>query len=165
MKQACKKLTNVQIRDIMMRTARDVTQGNCHTRTGGHAATTGPDLATGNGLVDAHKAVLVAKIRCIGIIRGPIRGSFREREPVRGRIEPIREREPVMRGREPIIEPIREREPVRGGIEPPIREREPIRPSILEETSLEMAEGKGKLTPEDIQTLEDMVIDSELDEI
>ena len=30
-----------------------------------NAAVAGPDTATGNGLVDAHRAVLVAKLRCI----------------------------------------------------------------------------------------------------
>ncbi len=147
MKQACNRLTPAQIRDLMMKTARDVIQGNCSPSTGANAATNGPDLATGNGLVDAHKAVLTAKIRCLGITRGPIRA----RGPIRGR-EPIRGPGPI-RG----PEPIRGREPIRGP--------EPIGPSDLEEASLEMDEDAGRLSPEDIQTLENMVIDSELDEI
>jgi subtilisin family serine protease len=162
MKQACNKLTPTQIRDIMMKTARDVTQGSCSPYTGGHAATAGPDLATGNGLVNAHKAVLTAKIRCLGVLRGHMRARAHTggrgpitREPIRGH-EPIL-REPI-RGREPIIgEPIRGREPIIGP--------EPIGPTDLEEASLEGAEGAGQLSPEDIQTLEDMVIDAELDEI
>jgi len=59
------KLTPTQVRDILMQTARDVTTGTCNPNTGGNAATVGPDLATGNGLVDAHKAVLLAKVRCL----------------------------------------------------------------------------------------------------
>jgi hypothetical protein len=31
-------------------------------------AAAGPDLATGHGLVDAHKAVLAAKIRCLPVV-------------------------------------------------------------------------------------------------
>ena len=58
------KLTPTQVRDILMSTARDVTTGTNHPNFG-NAATVGPDLATGNGLVDAHKAVLLAKVRCL----------------------------------------------------------------------------------------------------
>jgi hypothetical protein len=64
-KEACMKLTPAQVRDILKSTARDVTTGTCNPNTGGNAATAGPDLATGNGLVDAHKAVLLAKVRCL----------------------------------------------------------------------------------------------------
>ena len=150
MKQACKKLTPAQIRDIMMKTARDVKQGNCNSATGGHPATAGPDLATGNGLVDAHKAVLTAKIRCLSVSRGPIRS----REPVRtrGPITPITPRQPVR-----VPEPVRGPGPVTG--------RRPAVMSDLEEASLEMSEDVSQLTPEDIQALEDMIIDSDLDEI
>jgi len=155
MKQACHKLTPAQIRDIMMKTARDVTTGHCSSDTGSNPATTGPDLATGNGLVDAHKAVLTAKIRCLGV-RGPVRGPIRG-GPVRG----VRGPGPVLRG------PIRGPEPVRGPIRgpEPIRRGGPIGPTDLEEASLEMTEGAEQLTAEDIQALEDMIIDSGLDEI
>jgi subtilisin family serine protease len=64
-KEACMKLTPAQVRDILIQTARDVTTGTCNPNTGGNAATAGPDLATGSGLVDAHKAVLLAKVRCL----------------------------------------------------------------------------------------------------
>ena len=63
-KQACPGLTPAQVRDILKVTARDVTTGNCSTNTGGSAAIVGPDTATGNGLVDAYKAVLRAKVLC-----------------------------------------------------------------------------------------------------
>ena len=63
-KQACSHLTPPQVRDILMSTARDVTTGTNHPNFG-NAAGAGVDLATGNGLVDAHKAVLLAKVRCL----------------------------------------------------------------------------------------------------
>lgn len=132
-KQACNKLTPAQVRDIMMKTARDVTQGNSNPATGGHPAAAGQDLATGHGLVDAHKAVLTAKIRCLGITRGPMRA----REPIRA-IEPIRAREPI---------------------------RAPVGPTDLGEASLEQAGDASQLSAEDIQALEDMVINSDMDDI
>lgn len=70
MKQACRRLTPAQVRDILKRTARDVTAGNCSPSTGGHPATPGPDLATGHGLADAFRAALIARFRCL--IRPPI---------------------------------------------------------------------------------------------
>jgi subtilase family serine protease len=57
LKQKKKTLTPAQIKKILKDTARDVTAGNCSVATLGHAATVGPDLATGHGLVDAFKAV------------------------------------------------------------------------------------------------------------
>lgn len=71
-KQACPGLTPAQVRNIMKTTARDVTTGHCNSvpggPAGGNVATVGPDLATGSGLVDAHKAVMVAKVQCLGPI-------------------------------------------------------------------------------------------------
>src|SRR5256714_13190815 len=61
-KQACPHLTPASIKDILRRTARDVTAGTCHPRFN-HPATPGPDLATGDGVVDAYKAVLLARLR------------------------------------------------------------------------------------------------------
>jgi hypothetical protein len=72
-KQACAKLTPAQVKDVLQKTARDVTSGTCFPTAGmGTAATVGHDIATGFGLVDAHKAVLVAKVRCLGVIGPPI---------------------------------------------------------------------------------------------
>jgi subtilisin family serine protease len=59
-KQAAPQLSPTQVRDVLVRTARDVTQGQCNQATGGHQAVTGPDLATGSGLADAHRAVDMA---------------------------------------------------------------------------------------------------------
>ena len=77
-KQACPGLTPTQVRNIMKSTARDVTTGNANKVEGtpifpgaGYAAGPGVDIATGHGLVDAHKAVMVAKVQCLGPIVGP----------------------------------------------------------------------------------------------
>jgi subtilisin family serine protease len=65
-REACPRLTPAQVKDVLMSTARDVTAGRCSPRPGqNHPAGPGPDLATGTGLVDAARAVLVAKVRCI----------------------------------------------------------------------------------------------------
>jgi subtilisin family serine protease len=53
LKQLRPNLTPVQIKNILKQTAVDVTVGNCSISTGGNPATPGPDLATGNGLVNA----------------------------------------------------------------------------------------------------------------
>jgi subtilisin family serine protease len=64
-KQACSNLKPSQIRDILKRTARDVTSGRCSMRTGGHFARVGQDLATGTGLADASAAVREARDICV----------------------------------------------------------------------------------------------------
>lgn len=59
-KQAAPKLSPKEVRRILKRTARDVTAGtNAH----GNQAKTGFDLATGAGLIDADRAVLLAKVK------------------------------------------------------------------------------------------------------
>jgi subtilisin family serine protease len=62
-KQACPRLRPSDVRDILRRTARDVTTGR---NAMGEQAGPGFDLATGAGLVDAHRAVLMARVRCLG---------------------------------------------------------------------------------------------------
>ena len=47
LKQACPALTPAQIKAILIKSARDVTTGNCNVATGGNPAGVGPDLATG----------------------------------------------------------------------------------------------------------------------
>jgi subtilisin family serine protease len=69
LKQACPGLGPTAVKDILIRTARDVSAGSCNTVPGIHtglAAAAGPDVATGAGLVDAHKATLLAKVHCLG---------------------------------------------------------------------------------------------------
>jgi Subtilase family len=64
-KQVNPQLTPSQVRDVLARTARDVTGGTNHPRFG-EQAVPGYDLATGHGLADAHRAVLAA-----GLMRVP----------------------------------------------------------------------------------------------
>ena len=61
--QACAGLSPSEVRDLLTSTARDVTAGTNHPNFG-NAAVPGPDDATGDGLVDAQRAVLLAKLRC-----------------------------------------------------------------------------------------------------
>jgi subtilisin family serine protease len=57
MKQASPNLTPNQARDILKKTARDVTEGE---GANGNTAGPGPDLATGSGLADAYQATSAA---------------------------------------------------------------------------------------------------------
>jgi subtilase family protein len=106
-KQACPTLRPTAVRDILMRTARDVTTGNCNPATGGNPATAGPDLATGTGLVDAQKAALLAKLQCLPIAPGPI-------IPVSPPIQPPIQ--PIVGPPTPVVGP-----PIHPPIEPPIK--------------------------------------------
>lgn len=148
-KQACAKLTPKQIKAILMKTARDVTTGNCNatalTPGGGIASVVGPDASTGNGLVDAHRAVLSAKVQCLGPIQ-PI--TVQPIQP----IQPIRPIQPIQP-----IRPIRPIQPIR-----------PIAPIVLppplaraEEASPE--EGKATLSEEDVAALQDLIAQSEFE--
>ena len=87
-KQACPRLTPAEVRDILMTTARDVTTGTNHPNFG-NTAVAGPDTATGNGLVDAHRAVLIAKLRCISIPLIPPAADPPVRRPFRPPVPPI----------------------------------------------------------------------------
>lgn len=60
-KQVNPQLTPAQVKDVLSRTARDVTGGTNHPNHG-HQAVPGYDLATGHGLADAHRAVLAASL-------------------------------------------------------------------------------------------------------
>lgn len=61
MKQAYPRLSLADARELLMKTARDVTAGTCSERTGGWPAGPGPDLATGSGLADAFRATSMAR--------------------------------------------------------------------------------------------------------
>lgn len=171
-KQACPRLTPPAVRDILKSTARDVTAGNCNPATGGHAAVAGPDLATGRGLVDAHRAVLVAKVRCLGPIRPPIVpivpttpiipvtpvAPITPVSPV-GPITPIR---PPISPVTPVLPPVLP--PIRPPIRPPVINPGPVAPVInpgpaAGEPELADALGGGGpgLTSEDIDALEELI--------
>ncbi len=157
MKQACKKLTPQQIKAIMMKTARDVTAGKCNATAltpGGVASVVGPDASTGNGLVDAHKAVLSAKIQCLGPIK-PI--TVQPITPV----GPIRPVQPIVP-----IQPIKPIQPIT-----PIQPIKPISPVVLpppataaktiEESAPE--EGQTTLSEEDVASLQDLIATSDFE--
>lgn len=125
-KQACPSLRPADIRGILIRTARDVTTGHCNPATGGHAAVAGPDLATGAGLVDAHRAALLARVRCLGPIR-PIVPPVQPVQPVR----PIAPVQPITPIRPPIQPPIQPPvQPILPPIKPPVQPQPPVLPPI-----------------------------------
>ena len=178
-KQACPTLTPVQIKQILMSTARDVTVGNCNAVPGtpvfpaGHAAGPGPDLATGNGLVDANKAVLLAKIKCLGPIITitpitPITG-ITPITPITGitPITPITTITPItpitgITPSTPItritpISPITLVTPPRPGPSP---EPGPVRPASGEEAA---PQSVPRLSEEDVTALESMLNEGDID--
>jgi subtilisin family serine protease len=158
-KQACPGLKPAEIKGILKSTARDVTTGVSASNTGSQAAAVGPDLATGHGLVDANKAVLVAKVRCLGPII-PIGPPILP--PIGPPIQP-----PVL---PPILPPIGP--PIGPPIQPPIA---PILPPILppiqppigpagEEPQAGLAEaGRPALSEEEVTQLEEIIKESEGD--
>src|SRR5712671_1787595 len=146
-KQACPSLTPAQVRNIMKSTARDVTTGHCNTvpggPAGGNVATVGPDLATGTGLVDAHKAVMLAKVQCLGpiipigvvqpigvfppvkpITVQPITGPITPVQPITGPITPVTPVKPI----QPITGPIKPITPIKPIQVGPIKPIQPIKP-------------------------------------
>jgi hypothetical protein len=178
-KQACAALTPAQVRNIMMLTARDVTTGNANSvpggPAGGHPATVGSDLATGSGLVDAHKAVMVAKVQCLGPIQPIGVGPPIAVQPITGPIRPVTPVQPI----QPITGPIRPVTPVQPIQPGPITPIQPIRPiaPIINPGPIQSAAGKSPestgergsgtaqsaLSAQDVQTLSDLIIKSEID--
>jgi subtilisin family serine protease len=186
-KQACPALKPGDVRDVLMKTARDVTTGNANFvqghLAGGHPATVGPDLATGTGLVDAHKAVLLAKVKCLGpIIVGPpitVQPPITVKPPITV-TPPIIVQPPVS---PPIKPPIT---PIIIGPQPPIQPIKPISPIVLPPAPGEEAgklasttgdpeppgsfgdpepPGGQPLSAADIEALGDMIINSDLTDL
>lgn len=154
-KEACPKLKPEEVRDVMKRGARDVTSGRANPSTDqsntgrGNPAIQGPDNATGFGLVDAYKSVLLAKIRC----RPPI-------EPVRGPIEPIRGPVGPVTGPVPPEPrgPISPQPPV---LQPPIPQPPvPIQPIQPRRSETPRVQG---LTDQETDALEEMALKGEID--
>lgn len=164
-KQACPRMTPADIKDILMKSARDVTAGSCNPATGGNAAAIGPDLATGNGLVDAHKAVMLAKVRCLGPVVPPGRVPG---PPTPGPVIPSPRttgpcttgpRTPGPRTPGPITPSPRPPGPVSPEpITGPVRPQE----STAKSTAYEGAAAPA-LSEADVKTLEEMIIKSEID--
>lgn len=180
--QACPRLTPAQVKDILMRSARDVTTGTNHPNFN-NPSVVGPDNSTGNGLVDASRAVLLAKLRCMATpIRPippvvpitPIRPllPLQPLLPVRPVLptQPIRPLLPLLP-----LQPIRPLLPIQPLL--PIRPLLPLRPLLpipgpgpgpgpLEgEAGMQggaMGEQHG-FSPEEVQRLEDIVLSGQED--
>lgn len=149
-KQACPRLGPFEVRDILMKTARDVVTGTCNPRPGmGFPARPGFDQATGAGLVDAHKATLVGKVRCLGVTPqvfpeqpaptaesaqpmgfgvGPILPPILPIKPIKPPIIPIEPIKPQPIKPQPIIPIEPPITPIQPPIKPPIK---PIKPPIF----------------------------------
>jgi subtilisin family serine protease len=168
-RQACPRLTPNEVRDILMSTARDVTTGRNHPNFN-NAAVVGPDTATGNGLVDAHRAVLLAKVRCIAVPIIPIRPvlPFRPLLPITP-IHPLQPIRPVLPFRplfpiapaHPILpleplQPLQPLQPFR-----PLLPFQPIQPLPPISPIVPFGPGPGPLSGEDVAELERMIIESE----
>jgi subtilisin family serine protease len=171
-KEACSKLTPAQIKDVLVKGARDVTTGKTNTATadGGNTAVAGPDLATGTGLVDAHKSVLLAKVKCLPIIIGPVPPIPVVGPPV---VAPPVVGPPVVGP--PIVAPPVVGPPVIGppviGPKPPQPVVGPQPPQPIVGPPAPGSEAAGptgpagsRLTNEDVTALQDLIIRSGLDE-
>lgn len=172
-KEACPRLTPAEVRDIMVQTARDVTVGASHTNTGGVAGP-GHDTATGAGLVDAHRAVLMAKLRCQVSIQPisvfppirppiePIQPPIRPITPIRPPIEPIR---PPIQPVAPIRPPIQPITPIRPPVEPisPVGPVGPLQGAETAESPASRAQSGASITPEDMRDIEEMLRRGDLD--
>ena len=137
--QACPHLTPAQVRNILMQTARDVTTG---TNALGNTATVGPDTATGNGLVDADRAVLLAKLRCLVVPVQPV-VPFPPLLPFQPPVLPF----------QPPLQPVQPLRPVFPAI--PVQPLMPIRPLQP------IGPRPGPLSAEDIAALEGLILSSE----
>ena len=164
--QACPRLTPAEVREILMTTARDVTTGTNHPNFG-IAAVVGPDAATGNGLVDAHKAVLVAKVRCLGPIRPLIPLiPFRPTLP----FLPIGPKPPLSDPAEAADPAGAAAHPVRPGASagsgraahpvPPARPLAPL-PPLAPFAPFGPGPSPGPLSAEDVAALEEMIVEGE----
>ncbi len=156
-KQACPRLGPEAIRQILMDTARDVTAGTCHPNTGANSATAGPDTATGNGLVDAHRAVLSAKLRCLVVTPLPVQPV-----PPVVPIQPIQPVQPPIMPVQPIrpIRPITPIQPVGPVVQPSPIPQGQAGPHDAGATDARTAQ---PLNEDDIRALEQMVDRGELD--
>ena len=148
-----------------MKTARDVTTGTCNTvfplHTGLPAAA-GFDTATGSGLVDAHKAVLMAKVKCLGpIIPIVVPVTTPPIVPITGPVVPVFPVKPITPRP---IEPIR---PIA-----PIVNPGPMPQSGAAGREAAGAQGgggggeaqpSGQLSADDVEALSQMIVKSEIE--
>ncbi len=147
-KQACPRLGPVEVRDILMTTARDVTTGTNHPNFG-NAAVVGPDTATGNGLVDANKAVLIAMLRCLTFPVLPI-GPVEPLVPLHPLV-PVQPVEPLFP-----VRPFAPTFPVR-----PLAPAPPVRPFAPFGPEPGPGPGPSPLSAEDIAAIERLIMESD----
>lgn len=153
-RQACARLGPEEMKDILMKSARDVTRG---TGALGSRAGRGYDTATGAGLVNAHRAVLLAKLRCIVFPVIPLQPIL----PVQP-FQPVQPFLPVQPFRP--IQPFQPFQPIRPVL--PFRPIAPFRPPIGRERDPSAQAGEtgpteeaSVLSPEDLAELERMVLE------
>ena len=166
-KQACPHLKPADVRSLLMKSARDVSDGTASSRTGGNTATEGPDTATGDGLVDAHKAVLLAKVRGMGPPQPvtPIQ-TTQPTHPVQPPLQPIQPISPLPPAALEITTPA----PVELSSTIPRVPLSPILPQPIERPTgpmvsqvpggMERGATTSRLTAEDVEQLEALVTGS-----
>jgi len=166
-KQACPRLSPAQVKDILMRTARDVTVGSSSPLAGlpaGSPAGVGPDNATGAGMVDAHRAVLLAKLRCTVLPIVPPIVPFLP--PLLPPLRPVLPTIPFLPPRLPVT-PLIPFRPIAPTI-PFLPPRLPVTPLIPFLPPLGPGPGPGPLsatdgmpmTADDVDAIEQMLLDS-----
>lgn len=166
MREACPRLTPAQIRDILRDTAVDITAGSSHPNTGGTTGP-GPDTATGAGLVDAARAVAIARLRCLTFSTLPVL-PIRPSQP----LEPVQPAAPVTPSRTAPLRSLRPlvrahpRVPIRPFLPPLLRQPGPEGASEAyggaEQTPLMQAYGErqGQLSEDEAAYLEQLVTES-----
>ena len=173
MKEACKKLTPAQIRDILKSTAVDITAGSSNPNTPGTTGP-GPDTATGAGLVDAAKAAAVAKLRCMVFPLFPLQPlvplqPLQPLQPVRPLVplfplQPVQPLVPLLpllpvKPLVPLI-PIRPFLPL---LPPPIERNPTIRSEAYGDAEMERmrqyGESQAQLTADEAEYLEQLVME------
>ncbi|MBA2593302.1 MAG: hypothetical protein H0U97_14040 [Gammaproteobacteria bacterium] len=115
-----------------------MTTGKCNGTAltpGGVTSIVGPDASTGNGLVDAHKAVLSAKVQCLGPI-----------QPIT--VQPIRPIQPIT------VQPIQPIKPISPVVLPP--------PTAMAGDAAP-EQGQATLSEEDVAALQDLIANSDFD--
>jgi hypothetical protein len=166
-KQACPRLTPAEVKDILMRTARDVTVGTSSPLPGpvgtvpGSPAGPGADDATGAGMVDAHRAVLLAKLRCTVVV--PLTPFI---QPLRPFLTPLTPLTPFIPPTTPLVPFLPPRTPLLPltPVVPFLAPRLPIAPLLPfgpRPGPGPVSTGEGMaITAEDISALEQMLLGS-----
>lgn len=175
LREAAPQLAPAELREVLMRTAVDVSSGRCNPASSGAPAGPGFDVATGAGLVDAHAAVLVAKLRGLGPGAEPrpdcgvqpiVPPQALPLRPLPGLDPAVALRRGFRRGQRPVV-PM-PAEPATSLLPALATARGPAAaPAASDGRSSGRTSGRsaGALTAEDIRALEDLVIQRRLDRL